>query len=80
MLERLAVNTLAYRVNSKVTKKMKCCECMSWVVFTTLHFLCNLQLVEHTKMLLCNRMERLAGDKHYSLLVSFVGYKENEML
>jgi hypothetical protein len=37
-------NKLAYWAHSIVTRKMKCCDMTPGAVFTTLHFLCNLQM------------------------------------
>ncbi len=50
----------------------------SGALFTTLFFHQNLRMVTKTKVLRYTRLERLAKDKHSSLLVSFVSFEEND--
>ncbi len=70
-------NTLACLVHSKVVKKMKHCESISWVVFIAHHFMCNLWIagIFHEY-----RLERLANYHHTSLFGPFDSNKEDKML
>ena len=49
-------------------------------LFTKLHFLRKLRISPISYVLLYTRLERLATDKHSSLLDPFVSYEENEVL
>ncbi len=48
--------------------------------FTTLHFLCNLRMGPIARVLHYTRVERLAMDKHSSLLDSLINCEDNEVL
>jgi hypothetical protein len=52
----------------------------TWAVFTTLHFLQNLQMGPISKALHYTRLERLTRDEHSSLLDPFESYEEIEVL
>ncbi len=47
-------------------------------VFTTLYFLCNLQMGPKAQVLYYIRLERIARKKHSSLLGPFESYQENK--
>ncbi len=49
-------------------------------VFKTLYFFIAYEWAQKVTVLYCTRLERLANDKHSSLLGSFVSYKENNLL
>ncbi len=53
----------------------------SETIFTILHFLSILsKWVKYATLLHSTRLERLAGDKHSSLMGPFISNKENEVL
>jgi hypothetical protein len=52
----------------------------SGTLFTTLNFLHNLSMYPITRALDYTRSERLASDKHSSLLGPFISYEENEVV
>jgi hypothetical protein len=53
--------------------------CNPGVVFTRLHLIRNLLMAQYARMFV-PRLERIAKDKHSSLLVPVVGNEENEVL
>ncbi len=58
---------------------MKYCEYGPQDVFITLHFIPNLRMGP-SECYIKTRLEKLARDKHSSLLGPFIGYEENELL
>jgi hypothetical protein len=50
------------------------------VIFTTIHFLCNLQMVQQARMFVPGQPFQPSVMQHYSLLGSFVSYEENKVL
>jgi hypothetical protein len=48
-------------------------------VFTALNFIRNLQMSQYARVLHYTRQERLATEKHSSLLGPFKGYKETKI-
>jgi len=50
------------------------------LIFKTFHFLHNLQMSQYARVLDLTRVERLARDRHSSLLGPYENYKGNEVL
>jgi hypothetical protein len=73
-------STLAYCDISKLRRKCSVVNTVPVAVFTSLHFLHNLQMGAMSRVLHYTWLKRLARDKHSSLLGPFVSYEETEVL
>jgi hypothetical protein len=61
-------------------KKKSVVNTVPGAVFRTLHFLCDFWMGEISFIVFYTRLERLARDKHSSLLRPFISYEENKVL
>jgi hypothetical protein len=75
-LERVARD----KHSSLLGQFVSCEEKSAQILFTTLHFLRNLEIGPISKRVILHSQERFASEKHSSLLGQFVSCEENEVL
>jgi hypothetical protein len=80
LLERLAGDEHSSLLEQFVSYKENEMNWAPEALFITLHFLRNFQICLISWSVMSHLLERLAGDKHSSLLETFVSYEKNEML